>query len=134
MPEIKIITEKPACFDRLNAAFSIEDAWEKNLVITYGGNIYCKAGTIPPHTLIHELVHVEQQQGIDADEYVDRFINDVQFRFDSEVAAFRAEAQFFRERIKDRNLLNLTLFHIASRLASPLYGNLVTINEARKLL
>ena len=131
---MEIKTEKPKCFDRLVQVFNIEEAWEKGLIITYGAQIHCKYGSIPPDLEVHELVHVRQQEGIDPDTWVERFIEDLDFRRDVEVEAFQAQAKYLRENIKDRNDLAKRLHFIHCSISSKLYGNMMTYSEANELI
>lgn len=135
-PPIKFSKEKPACFDRLNEVFNITDTWEKGLVITYDGVIHYKfdSEVIPPQVLVHELVHVKQQAGIEPMEYVERFINDMAFRRKNEVEAFRAEAKWVRDNIKNDQLRRKLIDAIWRRISGPTYAGMITYQEAKEII
>jgi hypothetical protein len=128
---MKILTEKPKIYDRLNKEFGAD--WDKGVIITYGGNIYCKAGAVSPDLLVHEMVHVRQQEGWDADEYAEKYLNDKLFRYEKEVEAYKAQADWLRKNVRDRNKLNRILRHIWTAM-STMYGDMITFQEAQKLI
>lgn len=128
---MQISKQKPKCWDKLVAAFP-GISWESGIVITYGGQIHCIKGQIAPDLEVHEMVHVEQQKGIDADEYVDRFINDREFRLKVEIEAYQKQAAFVNENVEGRDARWNRIHHIRTCLCDPMFG--LTYNEAYNLI
>lgn len=100
--------EAPPCWDVLEKAFGVR--WVPGIFVTYGAEIYCFDREIPDEFLIHEMVHVAQQRLMDKDEYVQRFINDLDFRKRVEKEAFIVHEQYLKATIPDEAQL-FTLLH-----------------------
>lgn len=103
----------------------------KGVIFTYGNTIY------NPHSirltkplLAHEEIHSIQQREYGIVTWWDRYLIDPEWRLGQELEAHRAEYRKFCELSFSREKRNKFLFEIASRLASPLYGKLVTIRNA----
>ena len=81
----------------------------------------------------HEGVHCERQgRGFtDCMRWWDRYLQDVGFRYDEELAAHRVEFSTFCRRHENRKRRADYLQKIAERLAGPLYGGVVPVDEAR---
>jgi hypothetical protein len=62
----------------------------------------------------------------------DRYLVDTDFRLEQELEAHRVEYRTFCSRNKDRNLRAKYLHATSSRLASPMYGKLLTTKEAAR--
>jgi hypothetical protein len=127
----KISTDIPKIYARLNKEFGVE--WDKGVIITYGGIIHCKSGKISPDLLVHELVHVKQQEGWDADEYAEKYLTDKQFRYDMEIEAYKAQAEWLRRNVSDVRQLHRILVHIWTSL-STMYGELISFEEAQEII
>lgn len=85
---------KPPCWDRLVEVFKVN--WVSGVTVTYGGEIYTFDSELKDDVLVHEAVHVQQQKGIDPDEYVERYIADIEFRKKVEKEAFIVHMAFIR--------------------------------------
>lgn len=103
-------------------------------VWTYGDTIY------NPHLkeldgaiVTHEEVH-EQQQGKAPAQWWTDYLEDPNFRFSQELAAYQAQYQFAKAAIKDRNQLAKYLYAIASDLSGGMYGRLFTLDECMRLI
>lgn len=106
-------------------------------IFAYGDRVYIIGSTdlLTPALRAHEAVHLQRQADyISPDLWWDRYLIDNQFILDEELPAHRAEYGVLRQTVKDRNVLALHFTAIADRLASPLYGNIVTQTQARQLL
>lgn len=125
---MKLVTGYPPNIDVLRAAFNPGPL----TVFTYGDTVYNPSGgTLSAELVAHEAVHIKQQAA-GAEEWWARYLEDEQFRLEQELEAHRAEYQAFCAREKDRNQRNRYLFTIAARLASPMYGNIITLREAQR--
>lgn len=129
---MKISTEKPACWDRLEEAFGV--LWESGIVVTWNGVIHTRRGeeSLTPDLIVHEQVHLEQQEGLDPEEFLERFISDKQYRYDLEMEAYTAQVEFLRATIKDPNELFCKIHRICKNLESN-YGGIITYEEAKKI-
>lgn len=104
-------------------------AISESTIFTYAPVVYVPGGFRLPVTIAaHERVHL-RQQGDDPATWWERYVNDVEFRFQQELEAHRAEWRAARRggRRDER-------YAIASRLASPLYGSMITVPEALKAI
>lgn len=126
--------ERPPNFDAIDAAFHVEG---KPIIFAYGLTIFNPdGGPIRPELIAHEAVH-GFRQGDDIEGWWTRYIADPKFRLDEEIPAHQAEyAHFCRNNRagQARNSRRLYLHHVAARLASPLYGQMIRYEHARKLV
>lgn len=131
-PQIEIIKGLPPNFEAI--ARVLPAARKPGTIFTYGHQIYVSDGAALPKSLVaHEVVHVQQQELYGRDEWWDRYLKDIDFRFQMELAAHRMEftvAGTEGNRHDRRKAEKL----IAARLAGPLYGNACTVDKARRLL
>jgi hypothetical protein len=125
---MKVKNEKPPVYDAVKKLLDFED---QHTIFTYGEYIYNPAGvalTLDLHA--HEEVHMRQQMAMNVmgklgpRRWWKRYLKDPQFRFEQELEAYRAQYQFAKRNIKDRNALHDYLVRVARTLASPMYGNL----------
>ena len=104
----------------------------RNIVFTYGDTIYNPANNpLDAALLAHEQVHVDRQT--DPDAWWERYLTDVQFRLDEEVAAYRVQWQYAVAnygRADRRRLLQ----HITNDLSGAMYGKLISKYEAGNLI
>ena len=123
---MKIVVGYPPNFKALREAFNPGP----NAIFTYGDTVYSPSGDVlSPELRAHEAVHIKQQAG-GAEAWWDRYLVDVEFRLAQELEAHRVEYQTYCGRDKDRNRRSRFLNAIAARLASPMYGNIITVREA----
>lgn len=86
---------------------------------------------IPPWLVDHEKVHF-RQQGKDPVGWWRRYFDDEVFRYQQELEAHQIEYQSFCKYNPDRNIRSIYLQLISQRLASKMYGSLVTVAQARR--
>lgn len=123
---MKVVYLFPPNFREINAAFRVRG---KRILFAYGDKIYNPARVdIPPELIVHEGVH-GRRQGSDPDSWWRRYIENPEFRLNEEIVAHRAEYANLCARGRDHELDRL-----AGRLASPLYGQMITPDRARQLL
>lgn len=107
---------------------------EYNPVFCYGDTIYNPFNQpLPPDIIVHEKVH-SRQQGDDPELWYHNYFTDPKFRLSQELEAYQAQYSFFDRNSKDRELKFHFLNMLAEALASALYGNLVSLKEARNLI
>jgi hypothetical protein len=125
---MRIVNGKPPIYDRAAEVFPLT-----------GGEIFCWGDTIynpdgeyiPPELIEHEKVH-RKQQGRDIEGWWEKYFEDKEFRLEQEMEAHKVEYRTFCLRHKDRNSRAKYLLVISQRLASPMYGELLTVPEAAR--
>lgn len=126
--EIKHSTEKPPVWDELVRRFNPD--W-KRTAVAYGDTIH-SATPLPADVEVHERVHLKQHgytaEGAAA--WWVRYLEDADFRLEQELEAYRAQYQYLKKTVKDRNELARQTLKLARDLAN-MYG--LTINVARAL-
>lgn len=127
---MKFSKEKPPIFDRLHKAFGVE--WGDKLVIAYGDTIYHSV-LLSPDVIAHEQVHLSRQ-GKNPEAWYESYIRNSKFRFGEELLAYRAQYQYLKDTVRDRNHVARHLFRLASDLSGPMYGRVVGHREALKLI
>jgi len=117
---MKILTTFPPNYREISTAFGVRG---RGVIFCYGDTIYNPMRVeVGPELIAHESVHSGRQNG-SPEVWWRRYIADPQFRLDEEIPAHRAEY-----------LVSGRLEDIARRLASPLYGSLISIERAIKVL
>jgi hypothetical protein len=100
-----IHTTPPPNWEKLAASFGNKNVpWAGPIVVTYGGKIYSPSGKVDPDVLVHEMVHVAQQQGktnAEMEAMSDRYISDPEYVREMETPAFKAQVAFMEATIKD---------------------------------
>jgi hypothetical protein len=91
--------------------------------LTFYRTIYVSRG-INEVALAHELVHVQQQGSsrINAIMYVIKYWLDAKFRYQSELAGYRAEYQAFKHKTNDFGRVADYAAYLAKCLMQPVYG------------
>ena len=120
----------PPIFYECEKHFGVK--WE-NIIITYYPKIHA-AKNISDIKLAHELTHITQQKDLGAKEWWALYFQDKDFRFKQELEAYRQEVAYVIENVGDRNERYRIITRIAKDLSGSMYGNLVSFDEARKLL
>jgi len=127
--DLRIIKDFPPNYEAICEAFPIVRQ-RKGTIFTYGDACYVPyGGVLTYHLRIHELTHVRQQEKIGVVEWWNRYLIDHQFRLTQEAEAYGRQYRAMTKMEKVNN------FHrIASDLASPMYGSIVTVDEAKQLI
>jgi len=106
----------------------------EGIVFTYGDTVYSPSTTdLVDHLHQHESVHVNQQKQMGRDEWWAKYLVDADFRLQQEVQAYRVQYNLVAKRRNWRNTEAL-LSSIARDLSGEMYGNMLTYEEARKLI
>jgi len=104
-----------------------------NAGFTYGEIIYCpgvKEEKIDDDFLVHEGVH-RKQQGDNPEAWWDKYFIDPKFRLEQEIEAYRTQFKFYSN--KNKSWLPF-LKRIASDFSSPMYGNIISLQDAVKVI
>lgn len=132
---MKIIFERPPIWAEIIKHFPH--------VQTTRGVLYCWGDSIcnPDRVEVtrsvhaHEEVHsVRQAKMGGPGRWWARYMTDPAFRFDEELPAHIVEYRLQQDDSRHRNERRFYLNQIAERLAGPLYGHLITIEKAKRLL
>lgn len=100
----------------------------------YGDAIYNPYGNfLDPSMIAHEEVH-SKQQGNDPDKWWKKYLRDPKFRLEQEIPAYQRQYEVLNELIKDKNIVNQQLIRLAEDLSGNMYGNVMTANEAIKII
>ena len=126
---MRIIRGRPPMWEQVDATFNVAG---KPVLFTWGAVIYNPEGVAVSRELIeHEEVHAERQ-GRAPEAWWVKYILDPAFRLAEEIPAHRAEYRAYCKRHGSGRAKYLWV--IAARLASPLYGSVVSALEAERLI
>lgn len=134
---MKILNEYPPQFEKIEKVFNLS---KRTAVFTYGDTIYNPwGGNLSKDLIAHESIH-EKQQGDDPDGWWEKYMSDVQFRLSQEVEAYQKQFRSYCGGISNVGKMRKMMLEekflqrIAGDLSSPLYGSIVTLTEAKKLI
>lgn len=136
---MKIVHARPPNFGAIAEAFQLRPG----VIFAFGTAIYNPDRIeIGPELMAHETAHAKRQVELGGPEgWWAAYIADPQFRLGEEIIAHRAEYRAHCRRPGiDRpcnGFRSMRLFHlnaIAQRLASPLYGGLISVAEAKRVI
>lgn len=126
---MKIIKDYPPNFAAIVKVFPM--AVNPNVLFAYHDAIYYR-GTeiIPPSLIAHEQVHIDRQGGtVESTEiWWTKYMEDMDFRFNEELLAHRAEWKALCAEAS-RQVRRHALETVAKKLASPLYGRMMSANK-----
>lgn len=138
---MRVVKAFPPHYRAINLAFGVRG---KNVIFCFGDTIYNPSGVAVGRDLIaHESVHSERQKAdpYGVDSWWARYVVDPKFRLAEEIPAHQAEFRYWQQHQSAdrpvpgfRSSLDFHRVHIAKRLASPLYGGLVTMSRAMELV
>jgi len=85
----KILMREPPNIDKINAVFDVRG---KGVLFAYGDAIY-NPMCVPVQTYIaaHEKIHLRQQSEIGPEAWWDRYLTEMEFRYEQELAAHAME-------------------------------------------
>ena len=130
---MKILSERPPNFNDIAKVFPIVKK-KGGIIYTFEDTIYNPDDTeITKPLLAHEEVHATRQKLWGAEQWWRIYLKNIGFRFDEELMAHQKEYEVEVElgnRYQRRGAKKM----IARKLASPLYGNMVTIKQAKGVL
>ena len=125
---MKIVEEFPPNIEKIRATFELTGgeifAWDDIIYNPSGGHLSTAL-------IAHENVHKKQQNG-DPESWWERYLVDAEWRLQQELEAHRVEYRWFCRENRDRNKQSKYLIEISKRLASPMYGSLLSQREAAK--
>lgn len=123
-----IYGEYPPNYKAIAKTFGIKNSG--GIVFTYGEKLFIPSGHEPDrHLMCHEETHERQQSIVGVEAWWDRYLVDPGFRFTQELEAYRNQYKSLAALSLSNRVAYLN--HIATDLAGPMYGNLITIDEAK---
>ena len=131
-----IIKSVPPIFAKLKKQFGVN--WDDGICVAYGDKIYTKYD-IAPDVLIHEEVHLQQQKEIGVEKWWNLYLNNKNFRMNQEIEAHKKQAEFLLNllqgsRTAGKRYASWKLGQMAKDLSGPMYGRMMTLKEANKIL
>lgn len=134
------IQGRPPNYDAILAVFPM--ASRRETIFAYAPDIYVPSGKPLSEALVaHESIHIERQlayrgdfgrAGVEA--WWDKYLGNIEFRYEEEVLAHRAEYQHMIQNATCRQMRRSALKQVATRLASQLYGGLVSKQQAMEAI
>lgn len=129
---MKVAYDYPPNIDAIRAEFDLPTG----VIFTYGETLYNPDhGVIPPDLMAHEETH-QRQQGDDPAGWWKRYLEDVEFRISQEVEAYQNQYNHYKMNrcMKNGKLkvnrLRQFAYQLATYLSSPIYGEVITRQEA----
>lgn len=126
---MKVVREYPPNIEDIKAHLEPGE----HTVFTYGDTLYAPHlgvdQEIPAHLFAHEEIHAEQQK--DPVAWWKQYVKDPQFRLEQELEAYGKQYQWAKTNLRSKYLKGF-LFSIASDLAGPMYGNILTYQQAEQ--
>lgn len=127
---MKIVVDFPPNIGDIVATFPLSG----NEIFTWGETIYSPSTEkLPIELIAHENVHCKQQ-GEEIQAWWDRYLIDPEFRFRQELEAHIVEYRVYCNNQPNRNMRRVYLREVSKRLASPMYGNMVTFEKAKRMI
>jgi hypothetical protein len=135
-----VVVDVPPCFARCVQAFGRENVDRRGVIFAWGTKIYNPFNVSISRELgAHEAVHGMRQigeedlaRGAFTDDSIwvwwERYLTDPLFRLNEELYAHHAE---YKAGVRRHGHRPRDFNAIAERLAGPLYGNLITIAQAK---
>lgn len=130
---MEIVYDYPPNYEAIAEAFNIQD--NEAVIFTYGNKLYIPAGErvrIDKPLMRHEETHARQQKRIGVEEWWDQFLADPAFRLQQELEAYREQYRNMAGMPLKERMAYLT--HISRDLSGTMYGNLLTEEEAVKVI
>lgn len=131
---MQIVIARPPNYEAIAAAFPFV-LKRSTVIFCWGDQIYNPGrATIDSSLMAHETIHSAQQCACGGPEkWWTAYIASARFRLDQELPAHCEEYEVATAGM-GRNQRRQHLRAIAQRLAGPLYGKLLTVHEAKRLI
>lgn len=131
--KMEIVYDYPPNYGAIIKVFDVKD--KPGIVFTYGHKLYVPGGAgvqIDKHLMIHEQTHAAQQTAMGIEKWWEQYLSNSSFRLTQELEAYRNQ-------YRSMGSLSLRqragyLNHIVKDLSGAMYGNVVTPEQAHKLV
>lgn len=137
-PKMRVVHAPPPLFDEIAAVFP--EARQPGVMFCWGDKVYAPG---PPRTIgleffAHEQVHCDRQ-GSDIEAWWRRYLVDPAFRLEEELPAHIAEFKSLCEQhrakwVSARAMRRTFAARVARKLAAPLYGRMISVEDAKKAI
>ena len=131
-----IVIDYPPIIEEIKAVFPAVGT-TKGVIFSWGDKIYNPDNVHISEALhAHELVHGTRQTSDEAAiiKWWRTYLADTEFRINEELLGHKAELAVLFKTQPDRNKRIILAQQVARRLSGPIYGNAITLSEARKRL
>jgi hypothetical protein len=131
---MKIIKEKPPNYKEICEAFP-SVLKTPTVVFCWGDIIYSPSTDELPEALhAHENVHSDRQLQFEGgpQKWWEKYLINKTFRFEEELLAHSIEYEYLALRSRSRKERRFFLRHISEKLASPIYGPMVSEDKAKQ--
>lgn len=127
---MRILVEYPPNYEQVVHAFPA--AAGIGVIFAWSDIIYNPSNILVSRELVaHEEIHCAQQAGFPV-QWWHRYLRSEGFRYEQELPAHQAEYRAYCRRHGNSHKRSIYLDEVARKLASPLYGSLVTVETARR--
>lgn len=125
---MNVETSYPPNYSEILKHFDIKD--RKTIVFTFGDTLHNPGGgNISPDLMAHEETH-QRQQGKSPEDWWEKYLADPDFRLAQELAAYRVQYRAIVGRPQKRAVLQ----KISKDLSGPMYGNIISRDQAKQLI
>lgn len=129
---MKIIKAFPPNYEEICKHFDIRG--RNTIVFAYGDTLYNPGGgNIDECLMKHEETHERQQHMMGVEPWWQRYLIDPKFRLFQEVEAYQIQYAHAKQ-ILARPGRRALLKHITKDLSGPMYGNIISAEEAERLV
>lgn len=130
---MRVIKAFPPNFSRIASTFPVKGI--PGILYAYGDKLYNPSGvSVSPWIEAHEAIHMSRQEARGVEEWWGLYLIDPAFRLFEEVLSHKAEFHAYDNWMHNPKKLARYLDMIAKRLSSPLYGSLLSKDDAVKLI
>lgn len=132
---MKIINGWPPNIEEIAKAFPL--CRRPGVIFAYHDAVYAKGQKDLSYALqCHEQVHLDRQGGTveGANEWWAKYMVDAEFRFHEELLAHVAEYHALQKTAPNRFMRKAAIGIVSQKLASPLYGWRIKVNQCRELI
>lgn len=131
---MKVYFDEQSNFPLLEEAkkkFDLDKDQLKTIVFTYGDTIYSQQ-PLSYGLVAHEVVHVFQQTVMGAKKWWTKYLKDEKFRMQQELEAYQIQYECYEKNKpgKGREMIR----HMAGDLSGSMYGDIVSFEDAVKLI
>lgn len=130
---MQIVVSYPPMIDEIDAKFRVKR--RHGIIYSWGDTIFNPSGVhIRPELIAHEEAHGARQRNADLKAWWELYIESPSFRLAEETPAHVAELRYLVDHAPSRQLRRGALKYVAQRFAALLYGPMITVSKARRIL
>lgn len=128
---MQIVYKKPPFWFITSMIFNAK--WG-DVCFAWGDTIYTQK-ELPEHVIVHEKVHLQQMRHskIIGLYWIAMYHLSSKFRLKAEIPAYRVQYKFIKNKLNKQQAF-IVLNNLAELMSSDTYGNMISFNEAKKLI